>query len=531
MPNYGKYFNTKDGKYYDTDPYGNVITPDKYTYVGKDGKTYVDTRTTKSEVDAVRRRAKEVAAKEAADKKNKAEELLQTKPKMLTSYVNPEDQIDPFTHVSTANELLNGQIRAGVRQGADGFIKNPDIKSKNQYDDPKNLKRQFAYRPKTANNTSLVGQFIQHAANVGYQRSNRFIVFVNGPSNESLFQRLLGVRESHIDFGKRGKRSYLKTEHKKRLAITCQEASLHGKALMTEDYNNTGNGPDMRHAYGENYSGDLTLSFLCSSDFFERMYFENWMEKIVNPGTHEVALYEDYAQPWSIVVAVLPADMDSTDNRGASMEEVAAKVYARNSRDIYFVRYDHVYPYRINNQDLSSGTNNEILKFSVQFKYHRWYDPVMRYRQDLEYKRQNLARLPTTEEVRVRDTLREPELEQSSFIVPASFVPVQRTQEFSPYLPITDSLNAAGDLASSDELSPFDKFKKVARDVMRYSNPQEWKGLIVNNGLEQLGGIIGDGTVESVAQAGQVVDVYIKTPSKNIMNTSNKLLGPLGNIL
>lgn len=455
---------------------------------------------------------------------NLAEKFLNTKPKLF------QDKLK-----TAADKLASGvtqkasEITKGVSQKANYLAKGL-IPQKM----PETIKEKqpFKYQPNVANTRGLIGQFVQHAANIGFARTNRFITFIYGPNIKAEFYKNPQGRSNAVNFGKQGSRQYINTEHQRRLALTCQDASLAGKALMTEDYNNTGNGPNTIHAYGENYSGDLSLSFLNSNDFFERMYFQNWMDKIVNPGNHEVALYDDYAKPWSIIVACLPANLyDPTTmengqyGSGATLEWIARNSVTDKTSDIYFVRYDHVYPYRINDQTMSSGGSTDFLKFTVQFRYHRWYDPVVRYMQDQEYKRNDLVGLKTEIAARYENYYRRQEQEKQ---IRANYVPV-RNLVGPNYRHIPDPVDQVGE--SEEELSPFDKFKKLVKNIAKYSNPKELKGLVINQGVEYLGGVIGEGTVESIAEGGQIVDVYLKSPDKGYQATTSKLIGPLGEML
>jgi hypothetical protein len=407
--------------------------------------------------------------------------------------------------------------------------------------DFKNERREYSQSNTPPKNTKgLIGQFLEHAANIGFQNNNRFIVFINGPSVTNSFVSAATQKNGYLNFGNAGNRNYLRAEQKRRLALTCQEATLAGKSLLTQEYNNTGNGPNTIHAYGENYTNDLTLNFLCSNDFFERMYFETWMQKIVNPGTHEVAMYEDYAKPWSIIVACLPANFfNKRETRngninfgsGATLEDVAAQTVPKTTpSDIYFIRYDHVYPYRINDTSIGSGAQSDVMKFSVQFRYHRWYDPVTRYLQAREYRRQNMENLPSAMESRLQYSIRDPKFDQPIEADPHVFSPVKRlaSTNYSIYRGMDDMRDVQYE---EEQLSPFERFKKIAKDIARYSNPEELKGLLINKGVGLLGNVFGEGNVETFAQGAQVVDVYMQNPDDGYGGITRGLVGPLGNIL
>jgi hypothetical protein len=331
-----------------------------------------------------------------------------------------------------------------------------------------------------SNPRGMVASFAQHAANQGFQRSNRFIVLLHGPNvngqflqsvNTSALQNgdimgpmfppnnsvsnppLLRTRDI-VDFS-----SAIDIRMKERLALVCQEAQLPSKGLMTEDFLSTGSGAPLYHAYAENFTGELTLSFLCSSDMFERMYFSSWIERIVNRGTHEVAMYDKYAMPWKIIVAALPADLSAgTGSRGASLDDVASN-FSDSSKpsDFYFVQFEHVYPYKLSQQQLSMSDKDQNLKLDVTFKYTRWFDPVNKY-----------------------------------------------------YNQLADPNTRIG--LKEEPVSPWEKFKKIARAVVKYSDPREMRGLIINEGLGALNDVVGEGVVENIAYGGQVAGVMLDKP-------------------
>lgn len=393
-----------------------------------------------------------------------------------------------------------------------------------------------------AQKDGLINSFIQHAANVGFAKSNRFIVLVRGPGINATISDNTAPKNSILNFNDIN----IGSREQERLALACQTATIPSKALMTQEFNPVGNGPPTHHAYAENVSGELTLEFLTSSDFFERMYFESWIDKIVDPGTHEVAMYEEYAKKYSIVVAYLPPDLDkigSTRDRqygnygGVDFNSIYRSIgNASGGRsDIYFAHFHHVYPIRVNEQALAMGTG-DVLKVSVTFKYNRWSDPVLDYENRRRFVRQqikniqqfNVQEKDVTRDIsstRARDTNRRI---QDGLDVSRNGVRTE-SETFRGTLPIDDPNTQVG--LMEEKMSPFEKFKKIARTVAKYSNPQELKGLLINEGLGAINSVIGEGTVESLASAGQIVDVYARTSNKNIQNTSNKLIGPLGNLL
>jgi hypothetical protein len=328
-------------------------------------------------------------------------------------------------------------------------------------------------------NNGIVGKYISHFSNKGMQRTNRFVVLIHGPdANYNFFEKpkeILNQERQKILLEKNDLnfKTGLNITVKQRLALSCQTVELPAKGVMTEPFNAVGNGPPVLHAYAENYVQQLPITFLSSGDMFERKYFVNWMENVINRGTHEVALYSKYAQPWSIIVACLPQNMNSQPFGAVDFDKI---VNAIQQKQIYFVQYEHVYPFKIAQQELSHAGQNQLLQFDVTFKYHRWFDPIVDY-------------------------------------------------NYNRHVDIVD-------VAEQPKLSPFEKFKKTARqiaDYAKYLDPRELKGAIINEGLGQLNEVVGEGVVESVAQGGQVIDVFVQSNSieKSVITNPKEYLRTL----
>lgn len=61
------------------------------------------------------------------------------------------------------------------------------------------------------------------------------------------------------------------------LSLQCETAELPGKTLVTEDVQIYG--PTVKRPYQTSYQ-DITLTFLCTNDFYERKLFDRWLECI-----------------------------------------------------------------------------------------------------------------------------------------------------------------------------------------------------------------------------------------------------------
>jgi hypothetical protein len=82
-------------------------------------------------------------------------------------------------------------------------------------------------------------------------------------------------------FGKQGQQDeYSKTSNasmSRYLALQCEAAELPGKTFQTADVKVYG--PTFKVPYQTQYS-DMSLTFLCTNEFYERKLFDRWMECI-----------------------------------------------------------------------------------------------------------------------------------------------------------------------------------------------------------------------------------------------------------
>jgi len=354
--------------------------------------------------------------------------------------------------------------------------------------------------PKNIPQNNFLSTFIEHAANTGYQRTNRYIVFIQGPPAQAVIDRSvyedpsLPVSRKPEDMARNNvlAKKFLLTNNpaymrpmdldaSRRLAINCTSATLAGKSLSTVEFGSIGSGPPSRFPYAETFTNEVTLDFNCSLDFFERKYFISWLNSIVDTQTHDVALYEDYAKPFKILMVMLPPDVMDFQSIEKFKNEINTDttgfVEGGNGvkRSIYYVRLQEVYPVEIYESKVDYEDTN-IMKVSVKFNYRYWDDPVSVYMSNIRFSHEN---------------------------------------------------------GNNDIIeSPFDRFKKILRDIVRWSDPQALKQDLIEKGLQELGDIVGVENVEHMAQAGQIIDVYSQSPDKNSYQTiQNKLIRPMGGLL
>ena len=92
----------------------------------------------------------------------------------------------------------------------------------------------------------------------------------------------------------------------------CEKAELPGRTLATSE-DAVGSGPSLKLPYDVTYN-DMTLSIICSTDMKERIFFEQWMDKIIGPAAASnaglLSYYSDYAMGVTLKVEQLDENGD-----------------------------------------------------------------------------------------------------------------------------------------------------------------------------------------------------------------------------
>jgi len=78
----------------------------------------------------------------------------------------------------------------------------------------------------------------------------------------------------------------------KDLTFQCESAELPGRSIMTADLQTAG--PSIKLPYGSAYQ-DMTLTFLCTNDMYEKRIFDDWLNFISSRDNATMAYREDYA--------------------------------------------------------------------------------------------------------------------------------------------------------------------------------------------------------------------------------------------
>jgi hypothetical protein len=135
------------------------------------------------------------------------------------------------------------------------------------------------------------------------------------------------------------------------LALQCESAELPGRTLMTQEAKVYG--PTYKIPYQSQYN-EMTLTFLCTNEFWERKLFDRWIEAIMPSDTNNMRYAKDEATRYMTPIKVIQ--------------------YDDFIKQIYAIELIDAFPIGVSAQPLS-WSEDGFHRLSVQFAYQR-YKPV-----------------------------------------------------------------------------------------------------------------------------------------------------------
>ena len=215
----------------------------------------------------------------------------------------------------------------------------------------------------------------------GFARPTQFLVTIDGPKG-MLADHQLYTDLPARDVGARHKRSAalslaIKNSMKYRMDLFCSNVSLPGKTI-TDDVNETYYGP--KRAIAKNVSfEEITLEYYTSINYDERLYFEAWQNSIVDPITHNVGYYDDYAKDCMITITPLTktftaalANFTPTGDQGRDRQQLRQSLGDSSGYSTYQVQMYECWPKTIASTPLSYDAVNQVVKTSVTFTYRNY---------------------------------------------------------------------------------------------------------------------------------------------------------------
>ena len=210
-----------------------------------------------------------------------------------------------------------------------------------------------------------VNKFISHFdSQEGFAKSSKFDVIINVPS----FLMELGTSE--------------------KLSLQCETAELPGYTLNTIENKIFGAPTPIA---GTPAFGDVTLSFICAGNLWEKKFFDAWLDNIIPKQTYLVNYKMNYVtdiiiRQYSEFMPIdqfelmreeaLRADKTQLGETRPSLATVATRTPLDPERlnkphVSYACTLLNAFPVTVNALNLNWGTD-EIHRLSVSFKFDRW---------------------------------------------------------------------------------------------------------------------------------------------------------------
>ena len=216
----------------------------------------------------------------------------------------------------------------------------------------------------------------------GFARPTQFLVTVDGPKGSALGNVGIYNDPQSLDQVARLHKSAklsdaIKTNLQLRMDLFCSNVSIPDKTI-TDDVNEQYYGPKRAMAKNVQY-GDVTLEFYTSVNYEERLFFEAWQNSIIDPISHNVGYYDDYATPCMITITPLTktftaalANFEPSGDPGRDRQELRKSLGDQSGFSSYQVQMYEVWPKTIAATPLSYDATNQFVKTSVTFTYRNY---------------------------------------------------------------------------------------------------------------------------------------------------------------
>ena len=215
----------------------------------------------------------------------------------------------------------------------------------------------------------------------GFARPTNFIVTIDGPKGLLREQQVYPDIDA-LEQTARLRRSAelsnaIKTAMKYRMDLFCSNVSMPGKTI-TDDVNETFYGPSRKIAKNVSFE-EITLEFYTSVNFEERLFFEAWQNMIVDPISHNVGYYDDYAKDCMITITPLTktftaalANFEPTGDAGLDRQQLRQSLGDQSGQSAFQVQCYEAWPKTIAATPLAYDATNQIIKTSVTFAYRNY---------------------------------------------------------------------------------------------------------------------------------------------------------------
>jgi hypothetical protein len=156
------------------------------------------------------------------------------------------------------------------------------------------------------------------------------------------------------------------------LVFRCESVNIPGIQILTKDFSLYGGQPIVKIPNGRS-NEEIQMTFLAMQDMRDRYFFEEWIHKISDFETNNVAYYDDVAEPIWITIYNEKGQQSPTDAvfKPIGFNPESVNFPGKNIKlvEVYEVQLVKAIPTRIEMMQVSWADVDTLLKYSVSFSY------------------------------------------------------------------------------------------------------------------------------------------------------------------
>lgn len=140
----------------------------------------------------------------------------------------------------------------------------------------------------------------------------------------------------------------------------CEAAELPGRGFQSLDVRYYG--PNQKLPFQTQYE-DITMTFLCRSESYERQFFDDWME-IINPTN---SFDFNYRSEYQTTIEI----MQLAEYSAAAAVGPNQPGSSRYPKETYRITLYNAYPTLVNPQPVT-WADDQVQRLGITFTYHKW---------------------------------------------------------------------------------------------------------------------------------------------------------------
>lgn len=140
----------------------------------------------------------------------------------------------------------------------------------------------------------------------------------------------------------------------------CEAAEMPGRGFQSLDVRYYG--PNQKLPFQSQYE-DITMTFLCRSESYERQFFDDWMETINPSNSFDFSYRSEYETKIDII--------QLAEYSGAAAVGPNQPNSGSSPKQTYMITLFNAYPMLVNPQPMT-WADDQFQRLAITFTYHKW---------------------------------------------------------------------------------------------------------------------------------------------------------------